>query len=308
MKIIYPGSFNPWHAGHQYVYDEACKIVGKDNVFLGVARNDEKKEVNLEWLMWTLAPTGAKMIAVKGATVDACREHGIDYIIRGVRPSYDLPHEASMDWWNMRMSGGKVGTLFVFTPEGMDHVSSSAIKLALKLKHVDAVEDLVDPYILSRFTSGRTVPPKKCIFFGRSCVGKSTWIKANVHKVVDCDQSIWNGFGSVEMIGIKAVMKMAIEERDRELFDKTIKRIAETVNWHEFFILSTNEFNFDAAAIGVYFKYIPKEVFSQFLLVRLTTSEEKRLERARSKSFEDKLEGLDWAYQDTPFWDKEITI
>ena len=44
MKVLYPGSFNPFHAGHQYVYDTACEMFGKENVYIGVGCSIAKFE------------------------------------------------------------------------------------------------------------------------------------------------------------------------------------------------------------------------------------------------------------------------
>ena len=37
---LYPGSFNPWHIGHQDVLDKACKVF--DMVFVLVCESPEK--------------------------------------------------------------------------------------------------------------------------------------------------------------------------------------------------------------------------------------------------------------------------
>ena len=36
MKVLYTGSFNPFHNGHQYIFDNVCKCFGKENVWIGV--------------------------------------------------------------------------------------------------------------------------------------------------------------------------------------------------------------------------------------------------------------------------------
>ena len=58
MKVLYAGSFNPFHNGHQYVYEEACRLFGKENVIIGLAHNPAKGlefEKKAEFLKWTMA-------------------------------------------------------------------------------------------------------------------------------------------------------------------------------------------------------------------------------------------------------------
>jgi cytidyltransferase-like protein len=55
MKVLYAGSFNPWHKGHQYVYNCACEYFGKDNVIIGIGNNPAKqKTTSAEFIKWTM--------------------------------------------------------------------------------------------------------------------------------------------------------------------------------------------------------------------------------------------------------------
>jgi nicotinamide mononucleotide (NMN) deamidase PncC len=48
FKAIYSGSFNPWHEGHQYAFDEAEKVFGKGNVAIEISiANKDKPDIDL---------------------------------------------------------------------------------------------------------------------------------------------------------------------------------------------------------------------------------------------------------------------
>jgi nicotinic acid mononucleotide adenylyltransferase len=48
FKAIYSGSFNPWHEGHQYAFDQAEKVFGKGNVAIEVSiGNKDKPNIDL---------------------------------------------------------------------------------------------------------------------------------------------------------------------------------------------------------------------------------------------------------------------
>ena len=306
MKIIYPGSFNPWHAGHQYVHDFACRMAGQENVYVGIAKNPGKTTVDPEWVQWTMAPANLNVSVLDGATVDVCAKLGIRYMIRGIRPSYDLPQEANLDFWNKKLSGGKIETFFVLTPGEMDHLSSSAIRMAIDLGHDEAIAGFVDPHILARWK--RKTIPNKFIYFGKSCIGKTTFFQRSGINAVECDKTVWKYFTENEKYSFKDYMKCAMVGRDRQQFELLIENIAGRIDWKDFL---NPDYNYDAPALGVYFKHIDPNILANFKLVRMylnPVDELVRLSYAQKKGLDKVLPHLDWAYQDSPFYDEEVML
>lgn len=62
----------------------------------------------------------------EGLTIDYCRSHGIDYIIKGVRNAVDFEYERKQAEWNKRNGG--IETILLFAEPGLENVSSTAIK------------------------------------------------------------------------------------------------------------------------------------------------------------------------------------
>lgn len=306
MKIIYPGSFNPWHAGHQYVHDFACRMAGRENVYVGIAKNPGKTAVDPEWVQWTMAPANLNVSAFAGATIDVCLKLGIKYMIRGVRPSYDLPQEANLDFWNKKLSGGKIETFFVLTPGEMDHLSSSSIRMAIDLGHDEAIAGFVDPHILARWKHKEV--PRKCIYFGKSCIGKTAFFNRSGIDAIECDKTVWKYFTENEKQFIKDRIKYALRVHDRQQFEFLVESIAKRIDWGDFL---KSGYDYDAPALGVYFKHIDPNIIANFNLVHMYISpvdEPVRASYAKKKGLGEVLPHLDWAYQNPPFYDKEIML
>ena len=182
--ILYPGSFDPWHKGHQFVYDCAKQLVGFENVVIAIALNQAKFKPDNEFknyadkakfLKWTMAPIGwsenekPNIVIVDSTSINMCRKVNANFMVRGLRPSYDLPQEAALDFWNRQLSNDNVKTLFFMPPDNYNHLSSSVIRDLLKLEQDSYLEGFIDPYISERWKNGKI--PDKCLYFGKKCTG-----------------------------------------------------------------------------------------------------------------------------------------
>src|ERR1700733_12688562 len=98
-RAVYPGTFDPFTAGHADVVDRARRLF--DRVTVLVAVNGDKQpaatlEQRLEALR-LLLPTDWCNVAVAawaGLTAAFCHEHRSGVIVRGVRNPSDLRHES----------------------------------------------------------------------------------------------------------------------------------------------------------------------------------------------------------------------
>jgi len=121
---IYPGSFNPWHEGHQDVYDKASKLFD-EIIILSPASG---KVIDLDNF-----PKGYKYFYFKGLLVEAIERHNPDAIIRGLRNGYDLQYEMNQQYWNEDL-GLTIPVVYFITDRKLSHISSSAIRELKKHK------------------------------------------------------------------------------------------------------------------------------------------------------------------------------
>ncbi len=130
MKLgIYPGSFNPFHKGHEDVLKKALKIFDKiiilqyhkesdvpDKSFLKIA--DEYQDVECGFF--------------KGLLVDTVKYLNPDAIIRGLRNGYDLQYETNLQYNNEDL-GIEIPFVYFVCDRRYSHISSSSIREILSL-------------------------------------------------------------------------------------------------------------------------------------------------------------------------------
>ena len=141
MKAIYPGSFNPWHAGHSDVLNKALAVFGQ--VQITVAINPDKPGEDV----WARAENIRQLVdkdrvevrVTHGFLVDYIKDNpDIKAIVRGLRDGKDLENERIQQYWNEDLA--KEGniylppTVYFLTHRDLVHISSSAIRTVDKLK------------------------------------------------------------------------------------------------------------------------------------------------------------------------------
>lgn len=147
MKIcMFPGTFSPWHEGHEDILNKALKVF--DSVVIAVGINPEKlgSKTVLEYALDFQDSSVAKkhrdrvmVFAFKGLLVDAVRDFEnesnlkIDAIARGLRNGHDLQYEMNQMCWNEDL-GLTIPFVYFITDRTKAHISSSAIKQLIKIK------------------------------------------------------------------------------------------------------------------------------------------------------------------------------
>lgn len=150
---IYPGSFNPFHQGHQNILEKAERIFGKDNVIVAVGINPDKMTETLEikGIRQTMAvpyndprvetirrqiPSN-KVESYFGFLTEYVREKEAEgynvVVIRGLRNGHDFDYEYNQIrfMWDMHP---KLNIICLFADPAYMHVSSSAYRALEKVK------------------------------------------------------------------------------------------------------------------------------------------------------------------------------
>lgn len=132
---LFPGSFDPFTAGHQNILKRALTMF--DEVIVAVGINQDKKsfytiEQKFDIIRQaTKDIKGVRIVKYDGLTIDICRELGIRHIVRGVRNMLDFENERAIADANRRLAP-EIETIIIPTAQEFAHISSSAVRDILK--------------------------------------------------------------------------------------------------------------------------------------------------------------------------------
>lgn len=137
MKSIalFPGSFDPFTAGHLNIlgraltmFDEVVVAIGINQDKRGFFDNEQKMDIIRQA---TKGMKGVRVIEYDGLTVDICKQLDIHHIVRGVRNMLDFENERAIADANRRMAPD-IETIIIPTAQEFAHISSSAVRDILK--------------------------------------------------------------------------------------------------------------------------------------------------------------------------------
>ena len=132
---LFPGSFDPFTAGHMNILRRALTMF--DEVVVAVGINQDKPgffdmDKRLEIIRQaTEGMDGVSIVKYDNLTIDACRERGIRHIVRGVRNMIDFETERSIADANRRLAP-EIETIIIPTAQEFAHISSSAVRDILR--------------------------------------------------------------------------------------------------------------------------------------------------------------------------------
>ena len=132
---LFPGSFDPFTAGHLNILKRALTMF--DEVVVAAGINIDKRgffttEQKLDIIRQAVEGlNGVTVIAYENLTIDACRERGIKHIVRGVRNMIDFETERSIADANRRLAP-EIETVIIPTAQDYAHISSTAVRDLLK--------------------------------------------------------------------------------------------------------------------------------------------------------------------------------
>ena len=136
-KALFPGSFDPFTAGHLNILNRALTMF--DEVVVAVGINQDKRgfftmDQRMDIIRQaTRGLDGVSIIKYDNLTIDTCRELGIRHVVRGVRNMLDFENERAIADANRRLAP-EVETLIIPTAQEFAHISSSAVRDILKHK------------------------------------------------------------------------------------------------------------------------------------------------------------------------------
>lgn len=136
-KALFPGSFDPFTAGHLNILKRALTMF--DQVVVAVGINQDKRgffDMDQRMDIIRQAVTGiegVRIVKYDSLTVDACRQLGIKHIVRGVRNMLDFENERAIADANRRIAP-EIETVIIPTAQEFAHISSSAVRDILKHK------------------------------------------------------------------------------------------------------------------------------------------------------------------------------
>lgn len=128
--VLFPGSFDPFTIGHQWVVERALTLA--DKVIIAIGVNENKKRTftieEVEALINKVYQNNdrVEVVAYKGLTIDVVKEVGANAIVRGVRSTIDFEYEKAIADTNRELSG--IETILLFTHPALSHISSSMVR------------------------------------------------------------------------------------------------------------------------------------------------------------------------------------
>lgn len=133
---LFPGSFDPFTAGHEAILRRVAPLF--DRVVVAVGVNTEKRymfsvEERLERIRRTVGDiANVEVTSYTGMTIDLCHQVGAQCIIRGIRTAADFEYEQLVASVNRRQDPS-VETLLVMADA--DHINISSTLERERLSH-----------------------------------------------------------------------------------------------------------------------------------------------------------------------------
>jgi pantetheine-phosphate adenylyltransferase len=131
LRVLYPGSFDPFHNGHRELVETAAFLF--DEVVVAAMRNPQKGEplFNLAdrkaMIRESLAHVdNIEVVSFSSLVVDLAKEVGARFIIKGLRAVSDFEAETAQAQMNLNVSG--VHTVLMPTATANSFIASKYIR------------------------------------------------------------------------------------------------------------------------------------------------------------------------------------
>lgn len=127
---LYPGTFDPFTVGHLSIVERGLQLF--DEIIIAIGVNEAKKnhssiQQRIEHIeRVTSKMQGVKVISYGNLTVKAAKEHGANFILRGVRTVADYEYERNLAYANRNLTG--IETVLLYTLPELSYISSTMVR------------------------------------------------------------------------------------------------------------------------------------------------------------------------------------
>lgn len=127
---LYPGTFDPFTIGHLSIVERGLTLF--DEIIIAIGVNGAKKNTTaiqdriLHIEKVTHNMPGVKVVSYTNLTVEAAKEHGANFILRGVRTVADYEYERNLAYANRNLTG--IETVLLYTLPELSYISSTMVK------------------------------------------------------------------------------------------------------------------------------------------------------------------------------------
>ncbi len=130
MKLLFPGSFDPFTIGHANLVERATGMGFEIVIAVGINEGKKPMFTTLQRLeaiqAYYKSNPLVKVVVYDGLTVDAVRANGCDAILRGIRSVTDYDRERNLADINRSIDG--IETILLVSSPAVQHVSSSLVR------------------------------------------------------------------------------------------------------------------------------------------------------------------------------------
>lgn len=127
---LYPGTFDPFTVGHLSIVERGLQLF--DEIIVAIGVNDAKKnhstiQQRIEQIeRVTSKMQGVRVVSYDNLTVEAAKEYGANFILRGVRTVADYEYERNLAYANRNLTG--IETVLLYTLPELSYISSTLVR------------------------------------------------------------------------------------------------------------------------------------------------------------------------------------
>lgn len=127
---LYPGTFDPFTVGHLSIVERGLQLF--DEIIIAIGVNEAKKnhtsiEQRIEHIQRVTSKMhGVRVVSYSNLTVEAAKEHGANFILRGVRTVADYEYERNLAYANRNLTG--IETVLLYTLPELSYISSTMVR------------------------------------------------------------------------------------------------------------------------------------------------------------------------------------